>query len=56
MHDLFNSPRLRVDQPHGVPGAMICQPLPDPLRTLVITTPLAIDLMFYEDKDWLPGV
>jgi hypothetical protein len=30
----------------------IFQPLPDPLRTLVPTAPLAIDLMLYENKDW----
>ncbi|MFD0854847.1 phospholipid scramblase-related protein [Actinomadura adrarensis] len=29
--------------------------LPDPLRTMVIAAPMAIDLMFYEDKDWVPG-
>lgn len=27
----------------------------DPLRTLVVMSPLAIDLILYEGKDWIPG-
>lgn len=30
----------------------IFRALPDPLRTMVVMTPLAIDLMLYEGKDW----
>ncbi|MBG6093413.1 phospholipid scramblase-related protein [Actinomadura viridis] len=33
-------------------GVEIFQPLPDPLRVLVVAAPLAIDLMLYEGKDW----
>jgi uncharacterized protein YxjI len=33
----------------------IFQPLPDPLRVLVVAAPLAIDLMLYEGKDWPVG-
>lgn len=33
----------------------IFQPLHDPLRVLVVATPIAIDLMLYEGKDWPVG-
>ncbi|MFG2250105.1 phospholipid scramblase-related protein [Spirillospora sp. NPDC048823] len=33
----------------------IFQPLHDPLRVLVVATPIAIDLMLYEGKDWPIG-
>ncbi|MFD0902797.1 phospholipid scramblase-related protein [Actinomadura sediminis] len=33
----------------------IHQAIADPLRTLVVMSPLAIDLILYEGKDWIPG-
>ncbi len=33
----------------------IHRPSADPLRTLVVMSPMAIDLILYEGKDWLPG-
>ncbi|MEU5885032.1 phospholipid scramblase-related protein [Spirillospora sp. NPDC047279] len=43
---LTSADRYRVEFHH---------PLPDPLRVLVVAAPIALDLMLYEDKDWIPG-